>query len=459
MSREDKIREIEGKIIEFKFKKESAKREADKFNSMQLALKLVLNGSYGAFANKHFVLFCNGVASTITAHGRDLTNTMDRVNEEYWYEKWHLDTELHKELEIHRQILEYIDWNDLNKDMIFSDKGKTKLEEIKKEIGVDSIVVPTIKPLDPTYIDFAGKVVTNPTRSEIIGGDVKRRVPVSVYADTDSLFVGYKAAIESFGWNLDGLDFILKMSEFRIQPYFKQKLDDYAAKFNVENKQDFELEQISKSIIFLEKKMYVKNVVWEEGVFSDPESNLQPKGVELVRSSSPLFTREYVPKILNYFFKNADSLSDRGLVKHIRELKEMFKLQPIENISMGSSCSNYELKVIDDQDTFKIVKGAHHAVKAAALHNYLLNNNPEFKSKYNLLKSGQKIKYYYTTNKTNNEFGYSAGQYPNEIGNKYAPIDIDTQFEKTILKVVNRFVRVLNLSELNPQLTFTLSLF
>lgn len=459
MTREAKIKEIENKIQELKLKKDEAKKEADKFNAMQLALKLVLNGSYGAWANKHFVLFCNGVASTITAHGRDLTQTMNRVNEDYWYNQWHLDTEIHRELEIHRQILEYIEWNDLNKEMVFSKEGISKLEEIKKEIKADQIQAPKIEPIDHTYVDISGNVVQNPTEAKILDGEIKRNVSVSVYADTDSLFVSYKPAIKGFKWDQNPLDFILKMSELKIQPYFNKKLEEYAAGYNIENKQDFELEQVSKSIIFLEKKMYVKNVVWEEGVFSDPETNIQPKGVDLVRSSSPAFTREYVPKILNYFFKNADSISDRGLVKHIRELKEMFKLQPIENISMGSSCSNYETKIIDDQDSLKWVKGTHYAVKAAALHNYLLNNNSKFKSKYNLLKGGQKIKYYYTTNKLNGIFAYASGQYPKEIANKHAPIDIDKQFEKTILNSVNRFVRVLGLSELNSQLSFTLSLF
>jgi intein/homing endonuclease len=45
-------------------------------------------------------LFNNNVASTITAQGRDLTKTMDKVNEDYWYKQWHLDTELHRKLGI-----------------------------------------------------------------------------------------------------------------------------------------------------------------------------------------------------------------------------------------------------------------------------------------------------------------------------------------------------------------------
>jgi len=63
-------------------------------------LKLVLNGSYGAFATSYFILFNNYVAGTITAQGRTLTQTMHKVNEDYWYNQWHLDTELHEKMNL-----------------------------------------------------------------------------------------------------------------------------------------------------------------------------------------------------------------------------------------------------------------------------------------------------------------------------------------------------------------------
>lgn len=61
----------------------------------QKSLKLVLNGSYGAFATQYFILFNEWVAGTITAEGRALTQKMNAVNEHYWYKMWHLDYELH----------------------------------------------------------------------------------------------------------------------------------------------------------------------------------------------------------------------------------------------------------------------------------------------------------------------------------------------------------------------------
>lgn len=46
------------------------------------------------------MLFNNHVAGTITAEGRELTKKMDRDNEEYWYNLWHEDYELHQNLGI-----------------------------------------------------------------------------------------------------------------------------------------------------------------------------------------------------------------------------------------------------------------------------------------------------------------------------------------------------------------------
>lgn len=45
-------------------------------------------------------MFNNKVAGTITAEGRKLTQTMSEVNEKYWYELWHNETDLHNILKI-----------------------------------------------------------------------------------------------------------------------------------------------------------------------------------------------------------------------------------------------------------------------------------------------------------------------------------------------------------------------
>lgn len=465
MDKLQRIKELKEKIAEKKRSIESLKKNADNYNAMQLALKIVMNGAYGALAAKHFVLFCNGVASTITAHGRELIVEMNEVNEDYWYNKFHTDFELHKKVAIFDKVLQYIEDNNLSKFRnidgreTFIVNDKERFEEIASYIT--DVTIPTIQKIKDTWVDVNSRVpVENPSKTDIYKtGSVIREVPVSVYVDTDSLFVGFKPVVKAFNWKHDPLDLVLYIAEERLQGVFKDALEKYAERYKVKNVEDFELEQVSKSVIWLEKKMYVKNVVWSEGVFSEPETNIQAKGIDIVRSSSPVFTRKHVYEIIKYFFKNPETMNDRDLVLKVREMNELFKLAPIEDICVSSSCNKYDEKVLNDDDGLEYVKGTHVAVKATAFHNYLLNDNPEYKKVYNSIKSGQKVKIYFTNSKHNDRFAFVAGHYPKEIANIHAPVDYDRQFELAILGIINRFNKVLNLSELTPKLKFTISLF
>lgn len=107
---------IKEKIAELRKKEKSLKQDVDYYNALQLALKLVLNGSYGALATSYFILFNNKVAGSVTAQGRNLTKTMNDVNEEYWYKMWHTDFELHEKLGIKniKKIEKDISGNDVS---------------------------------------------------------------------------------------------------------------------------------------------------------------------------------------------------------------------------------------------------------------------------------------------------------------------------------------------------------
>lgn len=458
MSKKEQIEKLKKDIENKKLSILEHKKNADQFNAMQLALKIVMNGSYGALAAKHFVLFCNGVAGTITAHGRDLIVRMNDVNETYWYKHFHKDFELHKAVAIHSKVLDLIDEYNLDKVEIIKDK--VKYQKIVDKLDLSDLEIPIIEAIDDSWINIDTKIVVDkPKKSQIYKtGEVVRKNAVSVYADTDSVFVGMKPAIDAYNWKHDPLDLVLFITDFRLQDWFKNELESYAKKYKVENLEDFELEQVSKNIIFLEKKMYVKNVLWEEGVFNDPETNIQAKGVDIVRSSSPVFTRTHVYGVLKYFFENPN-ITDKELVRRIKEIRELFLLAPVEDISISSSCNKYNEKIIDDQDSLRYVKGTHVSVKAAGFHNYLLNRNSEYKQMYDTIKSGQKVKMYFTNSVINDRFAYIGGNYPAELAMKHAPIDYDKQFEVAILKLINRFNKVLGLSELTPKLKFTLSLF
>jgi len=65
------------------------------FKAMQLALKLILNGTYGALCHPAFPVSNTDIANSITSLAREVINYMLDNIEDYYYNKWGLDKEIH----------------------------------------------------------------------------------------------------------------------------------------------------------------------------------------------------------------------------------------------------------------------------------------------------------------------------------------------------------------------------
>lgn len=469
MTKEEKIKKIE------LLKKQASeiKKEVDYYNALQLALKLVLNGSYGAFATSYFILYNNHVAGTITAQGRDLTKTMDKVNEDYWYKQWHNDFELHmnacvknvtpipKEEPVSiyadtdslfvsfKPAIDHCDWKNLifNTDYLdLIDKNFIILskEEIKTSNNNLVGLVNNIEDLKK-YLQSSYDLVL------IDGYFVKDRELNTMISN--GLFTG------EIRWNWSReLDFIHGLDHFRYGGYFKKCLEDYAESFGVENKEDFELERISESIISIAKKKYIQHILFEDGIPFERLGYIFPKGVELVRSSTPAFARDKIVNIVKYLFTHPDTFNIKDLLKLVKQLRKEFELADIDDICMQSSVSNYDIKVLNDKTLpLQFVSGAHFAVKSAAHYNYLLIKNKEYQQKYEFIKSGTKIKYYCCKDKSITDmFAYIRGSYPIE----FAPqIDYDEQFDKSILSPVNSIIEPLGMPEITKRLSVVMDIF
>ena len=467
MTKEEKKQRIE----ELKIKAVQLKKDVEYYNAMQTALKLVLNGSYGAFATAYFILFNNHVAGTITAQGRDLTKTMDKVNQDYWYNQWQYDYELHTKLGIKditpidksehvsiyadtdslfvsfKPAIDHCTWENLVFDELdfISEKFIILSKEFPKHSNPNCVgMAKNVKELETLLVNdydlliFDGEFIKN--------RDISRMISEGVFTSEIK-----------WNWSKE-LDLIQGMDLFRYGGYFKTCLEDYAASFGVENKEDFELEKISESIINIAKKKYIQHIVHEDGIDFDPMSYIFPKGVELVRSSTPLFARDKIVDIVKYLFLNPDTFNIKELLKLVKNLRKEFELANIDDIAQQSSCSNYDAKIIDDKNLpLQYVNGAHFAVKAAAYHNYLLHNDKDAQQKYEYLKSGTKIKYYACKDKSiNDSFAYMRGSFPHE----FAPaIDYDEQFAKAILSPINSIIEPLGMPEITKRLSVVMDIF
>lgn len=585
----NRIEEIKKILIE-------KKNSYDYYKAAQLAFKLIINGSYGGFANPFFVCSNSNIANAITAHGRDVIQYMLKKIENYFYNEWHLDYETHKKLGFtkvepldknpqfstdenglyhyvgNNPVTIYGDTDSVASDTIIrTNTGTFTIEDLynrniingsagitlnghesvscndkvlnwdkelyyapvkriirhkvtkekwllKTKSGKEILVTNDhsmivfrdgikleIKPRDilktdkilivivsiPNFVGLTDTKITTETSTYWEFDDIETCECIGMFEDEyvydieidddthtfiandllvhNSLYISYTPIMKSVGFQhiedlQKGRQFILDFYNNFVRGLFNGYLDEYAKPYKVKNLHDFELETICKSALFIEKKNYLNNVVWEDGSFYDDMTYFYPKGIEIVRSSTPSFVRGYkgnggVFTIIRYIFQNPNNLNINNIIKLVKDMKKEFIMADIESISMTTSCSNYKDKVLDDYKQLNCVTGAHFGVKAAAFHNYLLNNNYEYKGKYDLIKSGR-IKYYYCKHSLNSVFAYPRSFHPIEIVQKEnVLLDVDVQFEKTVLQIVNKFLKPLGLPLINKRISVLNSLF
>jgi hypothetical protein len=434
-----------------------------------------LNGSYGAFATQYFILFNQHVAGTITAQGRDLTKTMNRLNEQYWYKQWHLDFELHQKLGVKNvtQIpkdepvsiyadtdslfvsfepcMQHCDWKNLVLPHITKFQKTFIILENRQETKTDN---PNCKGIFRSVFDMKQFLQSNQIETIIIDGFFVKSRDLTKDQELKDILKDKKIL---WNWNNE-LDFIQGVDNFRFGGYFKNCLEEYAESYGVENREDFELERISESIINIAKKKYIQNIVYEDGIPFDRLTYIFPKGVELVRSSTPAFARDKIVEIVKYLFSHPDTFNIKDLLKLVKNLRKEFELANIDDICMQSSVSKYEEKVLDDKERLNFITGAHFAVKAAAYYNWILHRGDKvLQQKYEFIKSGAKIKYYYCKNKRMNDvFAYIRGSYPMEMAPE---VDYDLQFSKSILSPINSIIQPLGMPEITHRLSVVMDIF
>ena len=275
------------------------------------------------------------------------------------------------------------------------------------------------------------------------------------------------------------LEFDLAFYDEILESYMDDKFDMYAKKFHCKhNLEKFELEKISRTIIMLAKKNYMCDVEWiDSGARFDPLEHITYTGFDVVKGTTTDYCREemkcfviYVMSILNSGRK--PTLGE--IISKLQEIKKRFIMQNPNDISITKGVSNYENFIKNDKTPeieyfqFKTDTDASgnvyltdrklavpiHVRAAAVYNNMLFNKAKKYKSKYSLLKSGEKVRFYYTGEDT--VFGFAPDSFPAEFA---PPIDIDIQFEKMLLSPLNRIVCAMGYTEIPPTLTYTPSLF
>jgi len=375
--------------------------------SEEQSIKLVINSIYGGIGNPFSEGFNLNVAEAITLQGQDLIKYAESVVNKYFMQHWHKDIRLHELLNV------------------------TKVAPITS--------------------------------------------PVSVYIDTDSCYITFDRVLKSCaGYEGDAIDFVVKIFEYRLGAYLDKCFAMYAEKRNVKNEQDFELETVSYSGLWLAKKKYILDVGYKltkvdknvdgsytyTGIRKGSLESLTYKGVEIIQSSTPLFARTRLKELVNYLLTKNKKLDLRDLTAKLKKMKEEFKLENPENISKSVRVNEYSKYIINDSTGIEFNGSTVPQIRGAALHNYTVNQKMDYKQTYELIRNGDKIKYFHVKPKTREGFDDAFAFLPGNYPYQFAPeMDYDMQFEKVILDPLNRLIVAMGFQNIRPNLVVSTKLF
>lgn len=386
------------------------------YDAKQLSEKLFLNSCYGACANKYFIGFNLEVATAITSQGQDLNHFSENMVNRYFSGIFQKDTALHAKLGI--------------------DSARAAMFDMSKGRITDN-----------------GPLPDKPEYSHIEG-----RYSMTVAGDTDSIYVEFGRVVNYLNIPLEKqAEFVVNLWKFGCGPYMDQCYEDYAKMYNCnKNLEVLELEKVTRTNIMYAKKHYAMEEVWEEpGVFLPDMSAIIYKGLEVNQGSCPKYARECQKDMIEYVLRSYitnDKPSYQSLIDRLKKYKAGMEIQPIDDICKTQSVGDYEKFIREDKQRVVVELHCPVHVRASAYYNNKLLNDRQYMNKYSRIKSGDKVKFYYTTGNQLDVFAFLPGSFPIEIAPK---VDYEIQFEKMILEPLNKLIKILGYEPLSSNLCYS----
>jgi DNA polymerase elongation subunit (family B) len=372
-------------------------------------IKIFINSVYGAFGNQHFLCYNINVAEAITLQSVDISLHAKKIFDNYFSNHWHKDKKLHKLLNIKTEIVE--------------------------PIGKETLLI---------------------------------------QGDTDSAYFRFDKVLQSAKYSGDTpVNFILDIYKYRLHSYIVNAYEMYATKRNTLNLMDFEFEKLIRIGLFIAKKNYAIELAWKttaikvdnqgyaniEGIqYSD--GKLSVTGLEAVKPSHPSWCREKLQEMLNLILasqKKNGNIRFEEIVNVLKKWRKEMEMRDLDEISETKKISDYDKFILNDVSEIAVKSGCPMHVRGAAIYNYTLSRS-KFKMKYHRVKSGDKVKLYYTktNSKKDDVFCYLPQNHPRE----FAPlIDYDKQFAKKIIEPTNRLLGVMGIKSIPETLIVTNALF
>jgi len=360
--------------------------------SEDLSLKKILNSIYGVFGFSSFILYDKYVASSISTQSAYVIKYT-----KFWFNKY------------------------------FKERFPN-IPHIHEQLGI-------------TYV--------TPITEDIV-----------IYGDTDSVFVNYGKIISHTDYKGTIEDFVLKLNKIDLYPALEHMLSHFISLHGGFQKRisgmpclKLTFEQIIGKFLISSKKRYVKELIWENGTTFGRYENVKAIGLEMNQTSVPKFIREKLKEIIIDCIIKTDIIDYNIIVDKIRNIKEEFTHIDIINILSTQRVNNLGKYILECSDNnIKYVAGSPIHIRAIAQYNNEISLAPdEIKQKYSIIKSGDKIQWYYTTSPIIDVFAFPIGVIPPQFLQKY-PVSYDIQFMSNYLSYINRILVAIGLKEIPSSL-------
>lgn len=234
-----------------------------------------------------------------------------------------------------------------------------------------------------------------------------------------TLDAGVLEAIKNLDLN-SKIDYIDNYIETEIQPIINASSQELGDIFNAldASKISAKREVIAEKAIFIAKKRYIMKIWDSEGVrFAEPHFKMM--GIDLVRSSTPEFSKKYLKDSINILLDG----NEQDVSNFISSVRTKFMNASLSSIAKVSSISKLNYKL--DEKSIPI-----NARAAIVSNNYIAKH---FNGRFQQLVSGEKVKMLYLIK--NNPLGSNIFAFNNEDFALHFKdyIDWDTNFEKFFL--------------------------
>ena len=261
-----------------------------------------------------------------------------------------------------------------------------------------------------------------------ICGEEDSKEPFVVYMDTDSSYVTLEKLVNKVGLKDAPVNQIIDFMDKACKKISKEIDKEYLRLSNYTNSFKhnivMERESLADKGFWTRKKRYALNVYDMEGVrFKDP--HLKIMGLETARSSTPAICREKLEEAIRLIL----TTDEKQVIEFIESFRKEYMNLPIGEIANTTGVSDIEKHITKNG----YAKGTPIHVRGSILYNNWIKSN-KFESKYECIRSGDKIKTVYLT--MPNPIGENTIAFiknPPEEMNLKNYVDYGKQYAKTFL--------------------------